>query len=137
MRADYEYGSAVRKEDREYEIRRSHSRKPARRIAPGVLYRVTIGLMLLSFAFCASSIIKYVQLRSALTNQIKTVASKQVELNNLKSSNDARYSAAVSSIDLEMIEQVARGELGMGYAKEGQIIFYEGANNDYMRRVGE
>jgi hypothetical protein len=51
--------------------------------------------------------------------------------------NDEDYNRIISSVDLEEIRKIAIGELGMTYAKEGQIITYENAGNDYMRRVSE
>lgn len=47
------------------------------------------------------------------------------------------YSRITNSIDLEEIRRIAIGELGMTYAKEGQIESYSSEGNDYMRRAGE
>ncbi len=69
-----------------------------------------------------------------LANQ---VAKKESELNRLKLSNDEEYSRITNSIDLEEIRRIAIGELGMTYAKEGQIESYSSEGNDYMRRAGE
>ena len=65
------------------------------------------------------------------------MADKESELNILKLSNDEDYNRIISSINLEDIKRVAIGELGMGYAKEGQIVEYENEEGDYMRRVTE
>ena len=40
-------------------------------------------------------------------------------------------------MDLEEIKRAAIGELGMTYAKEGQIIMYTAEGNDSMRKVSE
>jgi len=40
-----------------------------------------------------------------------------------------------SSIDLDEIKRVAIAELGMTYPKEGQIITYQAAGYDYVRKV--
>ena len=53
----------------------------------------------------------------------------------MKLANDEEYSRITSSIDLEEIKRIAIGELGMTYAKEGQIITYDSVENDYMRQV--
>ena len=79
--------------------------------------------------------VNYVQLQSELTAKIKSVANKQIELNNLKSYNDEHLARITGSVDLESIESIARGELGMTYASEGQVITYESAGNDYMRKA--
>lgn len=88
-----------------------------------------------AFAFLAIVMVNYVRVQSELTSTRKAVASKQVALNNLTSDNDELYSRIVNSVDLDQIEAIARGELGMKYAGEGQIITYTSAGNDYMRRV--
>ncbi len=77
----------------------------------------------------------YIQLQSDLTTLTKTVADMESELNGLKLSNDEEYNRIISGIDLEEIKRVAIGELGMGYAEEGQIVEYENQEGDYMRRV--
>ena len=41
------------------------------------------------------------------------------------------------TLDLEEIKRVAIGELGMTYAKEGQIITYTAEGDDSMRKVSE
>ncbi len=84
---------------------------------------------------CAFILINYIQLQSELTNKIKNVAKLESQLNNLKLENDENYNRITSSIDLEEIKKVAIGELGMTYAKEGQIITYSSSGNDYMRQV--
>ena len=43
----------------------------------------------------------------------------------------------MSSIDLEEIKRIAVSELGMKYAKEGQVIQYTGEGNDYVRQYSD
>ena len=37
-------------------------------------------------------------------------------------------------MDLEHIKDVAMNELGMVYAKKGQIVYYESASEDYVKQ---
>lgn len=90
-----------------------------------------------AFCTCGFILINYIQLQSELTNRTKGLASLESRLNTMKLTNDEDYSRITSSIDLEEIKKIAIGELGMTYAKEGQIITYNGVENDYMRQVGE
>ena len=94
-------------------------------------------VMFLAAALCAAAfiLVNFIQLQSDLTTLTKTVADRKSELNVLKLSNDEEYNRIISSIDLEEIKRVAIGELGMGYAEEGQIVEYENQEGDYMRRV--
>lgn len=93
----------------------------------------------LTVAFCTSAfiLINYIQLQADLTNRTKHLATLESELNALRLANDEEYSRITSSIDLEEIKRVAIGELGMTYAKEGQIISYSSVENDYMRQVNQ
>ncbi len=141
-RGDYQYESTVRR-PREYEeeYRGQGNRQTGRRKAQKKEYSVgnliATVVMIGAFALCAWSTLRYVQLRSDFTSTVKTLASSRVELSNLRSQNDASLARIETSVDLEQIESVARGELGMKYASEGQVYFYSSAENDYMRRVGE
>ena len=79
----------------------------------------------------------YLTLQSDITNSIKNVARLESELNSLKLDNDERYSGINSDINLEEVRRVAIQELGMQYAREGQIITYNGEDNDYVRQTGD
>ena len=94
------------------EIRKT--REKARHMSAGYV-------MFLAAALCAAAfiLVNYIQLQSDLTTLTKTVADNRI----------------ISGIDLEEIKRVAIGELGMGYAEEGQIVEYENQEGDYMRRV--
>lgn len=137
-RSEYEYGSVAhdyntrprRRYEEEVEPRRHAYPKQGRRFN-------LLGAVILcgAFALFAIAMVNYVQLQSELTSKVKTVAGKQIELNNLESENDEHYSRVIGSIDLADIESVARGELGMTYATEGQVIIYTSVNNDYMRKT--
>ena len=106
------------------------NREKARHMSAGYV-------MFLAAALCAAAfiLVNFIQLQSDLTTLTKTVADRKSELNVLKLSNDEEYNRIISSIDLEEIKRVAIGELGMGYAEEGQIVEYENQEGDYMRRV--
>ena len=82
-------------------------------------------------------LIGYIRIQSDIIISVRNIASMESELNNLKLSNDEDYARAASSVDLEEIRRVAIGELGMKYAKEGQIINVSGEGNDYVRQLAE
>lgn len=135
---EYVYGNTVRKADFGWEagpVRKPDpkvrkNREKARHMSAGYV-------LFLAAALCASAfiLVNYIQLQSELTALTKTVAGKEIELNQMKLSNDEHYNRIISGIDLEEIRRVAMGELGMVYAQEGQIITYENKASDYMRRV--
>lgn len=79
----------------------------------------------------------YLKLQSDITNSIKHIAQLESDLNTMKLDNDERYSRLTSDINLEEVRRTAIQELGMQYAQEGQIITFNGEDNDYVRQTGE
>lgn len=133
----YQYGNAVRDygyRQRQYEpeTERRTARRPRRRTSFSVLGFAVAGVAFVVFAI---ALVNYVQLQSELTSKVKSVASKQIKLTNLQSENDEHYARVSSSVDLQHIEDVARGELGMTYAGDGQVVVYDSVGNDYMRKT--
>lgn len=114
----------------------SHSTRKNREKA---LY-MNLGYVLFLVAALVSAaiiLISYIRIQSDIIISVRNIASMESELNNLKLSNDEDYARAASSVDLEEIRRVAIGELGMKYAKEGQIINVSGEGNDYVRQLAE
>lgn len=141
-RAEYQYESAVRKPAYERESERRQQRAPQaapRRkafVLPPLGNIVTFAIMVVSIVFFARVMINYVEMQGRLSNEINTVAAMRSDLNSLRSENDANYNRIVSGIDLSRIEEIAKNELGMTYAQEGQVILYSSESNDYMRKIG-
>ncbi|MCR4791126.1 MAG: hypothetical protein K5871_00090 [Lachnospiraceae bacterium] len=139
--SDFIQGSAVRKEapvQRPYVRPVEHKavkRKVSRRRFSLPVFASAM-LALVSFAICAYVMVSYVRLRSELTEMNRSVTAKRSELSSMISHNDAEYNRIMAGVDLAEIEAVARGELGMTYASEGQICYYSGETSDYMRRYG-
>ncbi len=136
----YVYGNTARRLD----IQRELEREPRRQLSHETrknrdkVRHMNLGyvvFLVAAFCTCAFILINYIQLQSELTNRTKGLASLESTLNTMKLANDEEYSRITSSIDLEEIKRIAIGELGMTYAKEGQIITYDSVENDYMRQV--
>lgn len=90
-----------------------------------------------ALCICALVLMNYLQLQSDITTKVKNISRLESELNTRQLTNEENYNRIISSVDLEEIRKIAIGELGMRYAQEGQIITYDGAGSDYMRRVSE
>ncbi len=97
---------------------------------------LAVSLAFASFILLAYMMVSYVSLRSRLNEMSTSVTSKRSQLSTMTSRNDAEYNRIMASVDLNTVEAIARGELGMTYADEGQIIFYSSEAGDYMRRYG-
>ena len=89
-----------------------------------------------ALVFAMMTLCSYIDLQSEITNQVNAISEMESRYNNLKLTNDEEYNRINSSIDLEEIKAVAIGELGMTYAREGQIINVEDAETDYVRQTG-
>lgn len=154
-RRSYGSGNGSRRADRQTEyiygnvayqpnIRRPYEEEPRRRVEPAVrknrdrARHMSAGYVLflaVAMSICALILVNYVQLQAELTSVTRIVADKESELNNLKTANNEMYNRIVSGINLEDIKRIAICDLGMKYAQEGQIIYYQKNESDYMRRV--
>ena len=94
-------------------------------------------VLFLSLALLATGciLVGYIKLQSDITNSIKNIARLETQLNDLRLANDEEYNRITSRVDLEEIRRIAIQELGMQYAKEGQIVTFESENNDYVKQI--
>ena len=139
----YVVGNTVRKLNVVEELQNPVQQKPVnhtvRRNREKALY-MNLGYVLFLVAALASAaiiLISYIQIQAEITLSVKNIAAMESELNDLRLTNDENYARAASSVDLEEIRSVAIGELGMRYAKEGQIINVSGEGNDYVRQLAD
>ncbi len=115
---------------RKQEAKVRKNREKARYMSAGYVTFLAVAL-----TAAALVLVNYLQLRTELTNLTRSVAAKELEVNNMRMANDEEYNRIISSIDLEEIKRIALGELGMIYAQEGQIVPYDNKGSDYMRQV--
>ena len=142
-RDNYIEGNTVRKlnivEELQKPIERKEERRSTKKYRDNALY-MNLGYVLFlvgALVLAAGILMSYISLQSDIIIATRNVASLESEVNNLKLSNDEDYARAASSVDLEEIRRVAIGELGMRYAKEGQIINVSGEGSDYVRQLAE
>ncbi len=137
----YLEGSAARQLKEGYDTRKVPKRKRlsnmtrknrerASHMNPGYVLFLSVALVFAVVTLCG-----YINLQSDITNQVNAISEMESRYNNLKLTNDEEYNRINSSIDLEQIKAVAIGELGMTYAREGQIISVEDAETDYVRQT--
>ena len=82
-------------------------------------------------------LIGYLQIQSNLTVSIKRVATLESQLNDMRLSNDEQLERINTSLDMEEIKRIAIEELGMTYAREGQVVTVSGEGSDYVRQLVE
>lgn len=116
------------------QIRRQQVRRQSKAAPMNLGY---IFFMMTAMLVVCVVLIGYVELQADITNRINNISKLESQLNDLKLANDEEYTKIMSSVDLEEIKRIAINELGMKYAKEGQVITYSGEGNDYVRQYQE
>lgn len=140
----YIEGNVVRKAERanavpqrrnEEELRPSVSRNTRKNREKAQQINFAYVLFLLAAAVATLFVcVNFLQVQAESTAHRKHVASLESQLSALKMENDAAYEAALSSVDLEAVKNIAINELGMIYADQGQIITYNSQDSDYVRQ---
>lgn len=95
---------------------------------------VFLAVVSVAVLFCC---VNYLQLKSELTGKIKTVASLETELSQIKEDNNAYESQVTSDVDLNTIKKLSIGRLGMNYPKDDQKKTYTMPSNSYVRQYQE
>ena len=134
--AAYVDGNAARKiEERKETPRKKLSREAQKNRAKSTsLGSGYIFFLAVMCSLATAACVHYLQLNAEVTAQRSAVTSKKLELNDLKSYNDAYYSKVTASVDLEEIKRRAINELGMQFVTEDQIRYYTPGNNSYVRQ---
>ena len=110
----------------------------ARRRARARAFQMNKGYVtFLSIVACLFICVNYLKLQAQVTESRKQISRMESSYSDLKLSNDAAYSKAVSSVDLDKIRDIAINELGMVYANQDQIVTYEKQDKDYVRQYEE
>ena len=143
---DYEEGSALRKLSavpqelpREYPeeqpVRRQRTAGQRARNAQ-ITPRFLMGTVVLCAAMVAF-VVGFLCLKEKIIEQNRHIASLENQINDLKSDNDAYYNKVMASVDLEAIREAAMDRLGMKYAEESQIQYYDTDGSSYVRQYQE
>jgi len=142
VRNQYVTGSAAR----EYRIQHAIEEKPIKKLSHSTrknrdkaIYMNASYVLFLAVALSIAGIILigYIGVQSDISEAMRSVSKYEIELNKIKSDNDEELSRINSEINLEEIKEIAINELGMVYAKEGQVIGFTSENNDYVRQFRE
>lgn len=146
QRAYYDVEGNTARQLRQYEdtdIRREQEHRTRRVTAHRRIVKAApmnmgyIAVMMAAFMIVCGVLMSYIKLQSDITNHVNNISALESRLNELKLENDETYTKIMSSVDLEEIKRIAVNELGMKYAKEGQVVEYTGEGNDYVRQYSE
>lgn len=145
----YVDGSAARKldnaPDREYiperrkkevpERRKNTARRVNKKLDKALAFdfRYTVFVVASIFVIVgACAIMLYME--SKIDEQQSNIKHMEAELESIENDN-AAYAATLNNMyTLDEIYDVAANELGMVYAKKGQIVYYESADEDYVKQ---
>ena len=81
-------------------------------------------------AICVS----YLKVQSSITSHQTTIGKLESQLSTLKTNNSATESRINAYVDLDYIYKVATEELGMTYASDNQVIYYDKSESEYVRQ---
>ena len=98
---------------------------------------LSAGYVLVLTAVCVVTLllcVHYLQLRSRIIHQNETIAAMESTLNQLRAENDAYAESAQASLDMEAVKERALNELGLHYASESQIRYYNADDESYVRQ---
>ncbi|MDD3340170.1 MAG: hypothetical protein PHS82_15090 [Lachnospiraceae bacterium] len=141
MRAMYVDGSAVRKTvvapkrqevvRPERKVSKAASRNRAKALQMNRVYVLFLALVSVATVLMC---VRFLQMKSTVTAQTKAVGTLETQLTQLRSENDALYNNISTNVDLENIKNVAMTTLGMKYATEDQIVWYNTSGSSYLRQ---
>lgn len=138
----YVYGNTVRKLNVQQQMEDPQRKQLSREVQVNraKAKHMNLGYVLFlaaALALAGMILINYVRVQAEITTTAEYITRQEKTLNNLRVSNDEALTRIESRLDLEEVRRVAIGELGMTYPQEGQIITYEAAQNDYVRRIAD
>ena len=109
-----------------------HNRERELRMNRGYLIfsSVAVGI---TCVVCAA----YIQLQSQMTTRMGNISTLEKEIADLKTDNDTTLKRINTSIDLNKIKEEAMGKLGMVYADEDQVVYYNIDDTDFMTQYEE
>jgi cell division protein FtsB len=88
------------------------------------------GAMAVILYLCVS----YIRIQFSLSSDLATIRAMEKRLETLTAQNDALQLQIDTSVDLGRVFSIATRELGMVYANEDQVVFYQQTESEYVRQ---
>jgi len=136
-------GSAVRKTAvlprRHYVAKEIAVSEKARRNRAQALSMKPLYVLFLAFVSVMTVLmcVYYLQMKETVTSQVSENSKLKSELVTLQNENDALYENITNNIDWNHVRDVAINQLGMKYATEDQVVWYNTEGNGYVRQYQE
>ncbi len=74
-------------------------------------------------------------IQSRVSEQERSIDEMQSTVQEMQANNAAYEDSLENMYSLNQIYDVATKDLGMVYSEKGQIVYYEGANEDYVKQL--
>ncbi len=147
----YQQGNAVRKTEESYyrparslptrEQREREKREDAlrrqritdrRRAAALRKNRLLTGYMIVAVMLTVGMLVGYVALQTNVSTRMNNIANLENQLSSVNADNKATESRIATTTNLSEIKDKAIKDLGMVYATNSQIVYYNVDGSDYM-----
>ncbi|MBQ9199028.1 MAG: hypothetical protein IJ141_02490 [Lachnospiraceae bacterium] len=113
------------------ETRKKISAKADRALAFDMRYTMFV---MASVLIIIGACVLMLHMEASLNEKKSNINNMENELEALEDDNAALRLSLESMYSLDDIYDVATNELGMVYARKGQIVYYESANEDYVKQ---
>jgi len=120
---------------RAIEREKAHKRKMQKKAAESVAFnfRYTVFLVTMAVIMVVSCGFM-LMMQQKINRQKKEVRQLQSELQVINEDNIAYADSLTNMYTVDDIYTIATKQLGMVYAKKGQIVYYDSANEDYVNQ---
>lgn len=140
--AGYEYGSAVRKIQPQWEQEEVRRPRKVEQAEAQPKVKIGQGIDLVSALFLMGAIVatlfvcvNYLKVQSDMVQLNKSISSLEKQITSLEKENDALESVLENEkYDLETVYQMAVGVLGMVYPNNNEVIYYNSESEGYFRQ---
>lgn len=124
----------IKQPNKKKHISRETKKNRERAMAISPVYMLAlIAAVTVTLVMCIS----FLKLESEVRIQAQEVSKLEKELNILLDDNSATKERLNTSMDSSYIYKVAKQKLGMDYAKDDQVIYYEATKPDYTKQYKE
>lgn len=94
-------------------------------------------LLTAMFAIMIASCIVMLFVQGEVNNRERRITSLQQQIQTINADNAAFENNLNGMYSLEDIYKIAVGELGMVYSQNGQVIYYDGQMDDYVKQYSD
>lgn len=117
----------------------ANGQRAAKRTEKAVHSMDFVSLLVLSAAIILTLYVcvSYLYVQSQITSTQKDIAKIESQIVDLRAENDTTLERINTGVDLSYVYKVATKELGMVHAGKNQVVTYENAKSDYVRKYAD